>query len=126
MLMHLLAIMVLLVSALTPTRMWFPPKQPVTVDVKAQGDAALVLRDFNGKPIVPKESAEVSGDKNVDLAKVFPQIATVGTYVLYVVPKGKPPTEFEGTPLVIETRADRRHGVDAVVIKAAPLRYATM
>ena len=112
----------------TRSSCWFQPKQPVTVEAKGQAEATLVLKDFTtGKTIDAKGSAEVSGDKQIDVTKLFPQVAQVGTYVLYTVPKGKSPEQFEGTPLVIESRPDRRRGdSNPVVVKVEPLRYAVM
>jgi cyclophilin family peptidyl-prolyl cis-trans isomerase len=120
--------LILLVSTLAPARTWYPPSQPVTVNVKSEGDAKLVLTDFAGKAIEPKGSADVSGEKSVDVKSIFPGIADPGTYVLYVVGKDKPLSQFEGTPLVIETRTDRRPGGpgEAEVIKVAPLQYVVM
>ena len=47
--MHLLLLPLLfLTSALTPTRSWYPPAGPLTVNVTGQGDTKLVLTDFTG------------------------------------------------------------------------------
>src|SRR5687768_8562921 len=107
---------VLLVASLTPTKTWFAPSHPISVDVKPGGEAALVLTDFAGKPLEPKGSADLAGDKTVaDLRETFPQLSRGGTYVLYLVKKGAAApavpaasdaasagvTDFLGTPLVI-------------------------
>lgn len=114
-------------SVLIPTKQWFALAQPDTIDVKAKGDVTLVLTDFTGKKIDPKGSADVSGEKTVDVKQLFPVLEHLGAFVLYAVPKGKDLSEFEGTPLVIEVRQDRRHGGEQpMVTKVEPLRYAVM
>jgi hypothetical protein len=74
-------------AALTPTKMWFAPNQPLTVNVKPGGEATLVLTDFNGKVLDAKGPADVAADKTVDLRDVFQDVTQPGTYVLYVVKK---------------------------------------
>src|SRR5687767_2533307 len=83
---------VLMVASLTPTKTWFAPSHAISVDVKPGGEATLVLTDFAGKPLEPKGSADVAGDKTVaDLRETFPQLSRGGTYVLYLVKKGAAP-----------------------------------
>ena len=126
--MHFLMPLILLVSSLTPARTWYPPSQPVNVSVNGGDGVQLLLMDFAGTKIDPVGSAEVVGEKTVDLKTLYPKIAAGGTYVLFTVPKGKSPADFEGTPLVIEARADNQlppaGGPD--VIKIEPLRYAVI
>src|SRR3954454_811833 len=112
--MHALAgLAMLLVSVLTPTKTWFAPDQPLTVNVKAEGPAQLVLTDFLGNKLEAKGSAEVSGEGTKDIKQIFPRVADPGAYLLYLVPKGKDLPQFEGTPLVISVREDKRRGAPA-------------
>ena len=114
-------------SVLVPTKQWFAPSQPDTIDVKTTGDVTLVLTDFTGKQIEAKGSPDLSGEKSVDVKQMFPALQQIGTYVLYAVPKGKQSADFEGTPLVIEVRSDKRHRDNLpLVTKVEPLRYAVM
>lgn len=122
-----LSVFAALFSVLVPTRMWFAPDKPDEIQVKSQGEVTLVLTDFEGKPIESKGSADATAGKTVDVKAMFPQLANVGTYVLYAVPKGKALPEFEGTPVVIEVRADKRRGdAKPLVTKVEPLQYAAM
>jgi peptidyl-prolyl cis-trans isomerase B (cyclophilin B) len=127
--------MILLVASLAPTKMWFGPEQPMTVDVKPGGEAVLVLTDFAGKIIDASGPAEVAGDKTVNLRDVYPQqMNTTGTYVLYLVKAGAAkdqshaPTDFVGTPLVITVRQEARPNSPRgpMVTRVEPLRYAVM
>lgn len=115
-------------SVLIPTKVWFAPNQPITVNVKAAGDVTLVLTDFAGKKLDPSGSADVGGEKQVDVKELFPAVTKPGTYVLYAVNKGKEIDDFQGTPIVIEVRSDRRMGAPAgpMVVRIEPLRYATI
>src|SRR5690242_650322 len=117
--MHLLAALLAIASAIVPTRTWYPPSEPLTLNIKAEGDSTLVLTDFNGAKFDPKTPAEVSGEKTVNLKEMFAEVSKPGTYVLYVLPKGKELPQFSGTPLVIEVRSDSHRGgpADAMVIK---------
>lgn len=129
--MHFLSAMfLLLASVITPARTWYPPDQPLNVTIKPQGEAQLVLTDFTGKTLEGnKDAANVGpGEATKDLKTVFPQVAQPGTYILYVVPKGKEPAQFEGTPLVIRVHEDKRHGAapGPEIIKVEPLKYAVM
>src|SRR5438270_13840179 len=103
--MHVIAALMAIVSALIPTRTWYPPSQPLTVEVKAEGECRLVMTDFNGTTFEAKTPADVSGDKTVDLRGIYDEASRPGTYILYVVPKGKATEQFSGTPLVIEVRS---------------------
>jgi len=118
----------MLFSVLFPAKTWFPPNQPLSITIKADAPAMLVLTEFTGKPIDPKAPIEVAPAQQIDLRTLYPDLATPGTYVLYAVPKGKPITQFTGTPLVIGSRADKRPGAPAgtMITKVEPLRYALM
>lgn len=74
--MNLITALLTLVSVMTPSRTWYPPTGPVTVDVKAQGDAKLVLADFDGKIIAPSAATDFNGQKSVDLKQLWPAIGT--------------------------------------------------
>ncbi|HET6246949.1 MAG TPA: peptidylprolyl isomerase [Tepidisphaeraceae bacterium] len=121
--MHMASALLLLVSLLTPSRTWYPPAMPLTVNLKADGDSRLILTDFSGKVIEPKAPTDFKGEKSVDLKESWPQLASAGTYVLYEVPKDKPLAQFEGTPLVIEIRSERQ---EVQVVKVMPLEYVVM
>ena len=126
--MQAVAIAVLMLAGLVPTRGWFAPEQPLTIQVKAEGEQALVLTDFGGRALESKGSAIVSGEKTVDLRDLYVQLGTPGTYVLYLAKKEGDPTGFTGTPLVIGVREDRRRGAPTgpLTVRVEPLRYAVM
>jgi cyclophilin family peptidyl-prolyl cis-trans isomerase len=115
-------------SILVPQKMWFAPDQPINVAIKADADVQLVLTDFSGKAVGSPVAA--TAGSTVDVKSLFSQIAQGGTFILYAVPKGSaaaaPPTDFLGTPLVIEGRQDKRQGgaPGIEVYKVEPLRYA--
>jgi peptidyl-prolyl cis-trans isomerase B (cyclophilin B) len=96
--------------------------------VKAQGEQALLLTDFNGRALESKGPAVVSGEKTVDLKDLYVQLATPGTYVLYLTSKEGGVADFVGTPLVISIREDRRRGAPTgpLAVRVEPLRYAVM
>ena len=123
--MHLSALL-LLVSVLSPARTWFAPNEPVLVNVNPGTPARLVLMDFNGSALPPSESVEVSEQKSIDVAKLYPQFANGGYGVLFLVPMGKKPSEFIGTPLVLEAIPDKGGKPGPVAIKAQPLQFALM
>ncbi|HZL37516.1 MAG TPA: peptidylprolyl isomerase [Tepidisphaeraceae bacterium] len=127
--MHAIVYLLALITSITPSRTWYPPSEPLTVTVKADGDSRLVLTDFSGKQLPGNAPVEFTGEKSVDLKTVWAQAAKPGTYVLFVVPKGKPLAQFAGTPLLIEARADRREApapVSPEVTRVGPLEYAVM
>ena len=126
--MNFLAPILALASIITPSRQWTPPALPLTVTVKAETDSQLVLTDFEGKTIPSKAPAEFNGEKSYDLKQLWTETAVPGTYVLYIVPKGKSVEQFEGTPLLIEVRSEHRRGMpaEAEVTRVAPLEYAVM
>jgi peptidyl-prolyl cis-trans isomerase B (cyclophilin B) len=125
----LLSFVLLLSPVLTPTRTWVPPEHPIVVDVKGEGELALALTEFKGRWLEPTNSADVESGKSVDARDVFPQLNTPGTYVLYLVKRGaKDVKEFQGTPLVIAVRENKKRGAPPgpMVVKVEPLRYAEM
>ncbi len=123
--MNCLWTLLLLAASISNARMWNPPGGPVNVTVKPDGPASLVLTDFAGKVIDPAAPLEIAGEKTVDIKAVYPKISEGGTFVLYVVPKDKKISEFEGTPLVVEARSDRQTpGAAPEVIKIQPLEFA--
>jgi peptidyl-prolyl cis-trans isomerase B (cyclophilin B) len=130
--MHLAAAAVVFFSILFPAKGWFAPNQPVSVQVKADQDLTLVLTDFPGTVIEPKEGMDASvskgQEKPVDISALFPSVRVPGTYLLYAVPKGAKLPKFAGTPLVINVLEDHRRGAQtgAMVTHVEPLRYATM
>jgi peptidyl-prolyl cis-trans isomerase B (cyclophilin B) len=119
---------VLFVASLVPTKGWFAPEQPLTIQVKAEREQALLLTDFNGRSLEAKAPTLVSGEKTVDLRELYVQLATPGTYVLYQTPKDGTAADFVGTPLVINVREDRRRGAPPgpLTVRVEPLRYAVM
>src|SRR5687768_15895965 len=58
-------------DALSPTKMWFAPDQPITINARPGGEAQLVLTDFKGKVLDPKTPAELAADKTVDLRESY-------------------------------------------------------
>ncbi len=124
--MHLTALL-LLASVLSPVRTWNSPSKPVEVSVNAAAPARLVLTTFNGTAVPATGPVDVSGEKTVDLAKIFPPIANGGTFVLFLVPKDGKTAQFLGTPLVVESIPDKRGGRPGpIVIRIQPLEYAVM
>lgn len=119
---------VMILATLVPTKGWFAPDQPLTVNVKADGEQMLILTDFNGRSLESKVSTFVTGEKMVDLRELYVQLATPGTYLLYLTKKDGVAADFIGTPLVIGIREDRRRGAPpgAMAIRVEPLRYAIM
>src|SRR3954470_3219602 len=119
---------VLMVASMVPAKGWFAPDQPVTVHVNAQQGQMLLLSDYNGRALESKGPTDVAGEKDVNLNDLFVQLATPGTYVLYLTKKDGTAADFTGTPLVISVREDRRRGAPTgrVAIRVEPLRYAVM
>lgn len=111
-------------SVLLPTKLWFQPGQPITIDVKADTAVTLTLTDFGGKPVDAKGDTKIPSAKQIDLNQLYPNLAP-GTYVLSAnTDKG-----LAGTPLVVEVRNDKRPnsaGTGPMVIKIEPLRYAEL
>lgn len=127
--MQSVATAIVMFSVLFPSKGWFAPGQPMTVDVKGAGaPITLMLMDFAGKPIDAQGDEEITGDSTIELISIWPQLKTPGIYLLLAVPKGKSPSEFAGTPLVINVRADRRRDAapGPMVTRVEPLRYAVI
>jgi peptidyl-prolyl cis-trans isomerase B (cyclophilin B) len=119
----LVSLIMSLFSVIVPTKMWYGPTQPITVRVDAKTPTSFVLTKFDGTAIGTKDAPE--GDTTADLRTLFPELNSVGTYVLFAVPKGKTVDAFEGTPVVIEAMADKMQaGVQ--VVKLEPLQYEVM
>ena len=118
-------------SVLFPTKGWFAPDQPINVRVDAPQPIVLVLTDFTGKQIDPKDDTHVpAGESTVDLRTKFTQMSMPGTYVLFAAPQGAAvaSNEFLGTPLVIGVREDRRRGAPRgpMIVRVEPLCYAVL
>lgn len=126
------SVLLSLSSVLAPGKLWYGPNKPMPIQVKAAEPVTLTLVKFDGTPVPAARPAEVApaADKpaDVDLEKLFPQLEQAGTYVLLAVPKGKPTSQFLGTPLVIESIDDKRQGAPAGVMvrKLEPLERATV
>jgi len=126
---HPLVSTLMLWSVLVPAKMWYAPTQPILMDVKPEAGVSLVLTDFAGQDIQPQGPVEFKEAKTIDLRDPFPAVSQPGTYVLWAVPIGvKGIGNFTGTPLVIESRQDKRPGAPpgTMVTKIEPLRYAEM
>jgi peptidyl-prolyl cis-trans isomerase B (cyclophilin B) len=115
-----------LFSVLVPTKMWYGVNQPDEIHIDSKDEVTLVLTDFAGKALPPKGSADVAGGATKDLKPLFPQLGSIGTYVLYAVPKGKTIADFEGTPVVIEVRGEKNGPPAPTVTTVEPLQYAVM
>ncbi len=126
--MQVIASAIIMFSVLLPSKMWYAPDQPIPVQVRGDGDTTLVLVDFMGKPIEADEPVQAGAGKTIDIKHAWPQLNTPGTYVLLAVPKGKSPSEFAGTPLVVGVRDDKRRDAPPgpIVVKVEPLRYALL
>jgi peptidyl-prolyl cis-trans isomerase B (cyclophilin B) len=107
-----------LFSVLIPQKIWFAPSQPINVSVKADNAITLTLTDINDKQLATA-SAKPGDD---DLKALFPALSETGTYLVFA----GTPTDFVGTPLVVEVRNDKQQGPAPVVVKVEPLRYAEM
>ena len=126
--MHAIGAVLFLAAGIVPTKGWFAPSQPLNVSVKAEGDASLVLTDYNGRVLENKAPTDVTGEATINLRDLYVAVQTPGTYVLYLTKRGGGPEEFVGTPLVISVREDRRRGAPPgpMVVRVEPLRYAVM
>src|SRR5690349_21474595 len=115
----------LLVAVITPPKTWFAPDSAWAVNVKGD-NVTLLLTDYAGRPINAQGSAEVTGDKKIDLKEMFPAILNPGTYLLFEIPKGADADHFAGTPIVVDVRADKRRGAPEgpMVVRMSPLLYA--
>src|SRR5579859_5064635 len=124
--MQAVSLFAALFSVLVPTKMWYGVKQSIDFRIDSKEDVTLVLTDFTGKPLAPTGSADAPAGKTVDVKKVFPQLSTLGTFVLYAVPKGKSFPEFVGTPAVLEIRGENEGPRSPTVTRVQPLQYAMM
>jgi len=107
-----------LFSVLIPQKIWFAPSQPLNVMVKADSALTLTLTDM-----ADKQLATASAKPGVDdLKQLFPAIAQSGTYIVFA----GTPTDFVGTPLVIEVRIDKQQGPTPQAVKVEPLCYVDM
>jgi peptidyl-prolyl cis-trans isomerase B (cyclophilin B) len=124
--------LLMFMSILFPAKLWVAPGQPLLINVRGGGDCTLILTDFEGRLAFPTGdpgSNQASGDQTIDLQKDYASdLKTVGTYVLWAVPKGASLPNFEGTPLVVETRKDPSPDAPPgpLVIHIEPLRYAKL
>jgi cyclophilin family peptidyl-prolyl cis-trans isomerase len=126
----IIPVMLALVSVLAPAKEWFAPSQPVNIVINAEGNQPLhlILTSFSGQTMDAIKSTEVSPAQEVDIKEIFPAVMTPGTYILYVVPKDADVTEYLATPLVVESRQDRRRAPDSgpVAIRIVPLSYGVL
>lgn len=128
--MNVIVNTLMLWSVLVPSKMWYAPSQAIAINVKpAEGAVTLVLTDFAGHEIKAAAPVEIKQEKGINLREIFPAVSEPGTYVLWAVPAGKTGiADFTGTPLVIESRADKRAMAPpgALVTRVEPLRYIAM
>jgi peptidyl-prolyl cis-trans isomerase B (cyclophilin B) len=127
--MQAVASAILMFSVLFPAKTWFSPDQPITVEVRADQPVMLMLLDFLGKPLEPRQPAQFpAGQTTVNLRDHWQQLQVPGTYLLLAVPQGAAPAQFLGTPLVIQVREDKRRDAPPgpMVIKVEPLSYAVI
>jgi peptidyl-prolyl cis-trans isomerase B (cyclophilin B) len=124
--MQAVSLFAALFSVLVPAKMWYGVKQAVDFKIDSKEDVTLILTDFSGKPLAPTGSADVAAGKTADVRKVFQQLSSIGTYVLYAVPKGKNYPEFVGTPVVLEVRDSKEGPPAPSVVRVEPLQYAVI
>jgi cyclophilin family peptidyl-prolyl cis-trans isomerase len=126
--MQVLPVMLTLYSVLIPTKTWYTPSEPLMMQLKGGGDVSLIAMDFGGQVVDPKGPTDISGDRVIDVKTIYPVLDKPGTHVLWAVPKNHSLPDFVGTPVVIETRVDRRIDAptDAMIIKVEPLSFATI
>ncbi|HEY8748946.1 MAG TPA: peptidylprolyl isomerase [Tepidisphaeraceae bacterium] len=124
--MQVVSLFAALFSVLVPAKMWYGVKQAVDFKIDSKEDVTLVLTDFAGKKLEAKGSVDASAGKTVDVKSIYPQLSTLGTYVLFAVPKGKSLPDFLGTPVVIEIRGDKEGGTAPSVTAVEPLQYGIM
>jgi len=123
--MHAIATTMMLLTLLVPTKTWFTPQQPVTVQVKTSSPIKLALTDLLGNPQDGPDT-QVTADKTINVEEIYRELRTPGTYFLYAVPADKSFPNFVGTPLVISVRPDNRRNAPPgpMVTKVEPLQYA--
>ena len=107
--MNVISGLAIFFSVLIPTKVWFAPNQPLTVNIKSDAAVTLVLTDFQGKVIEPAGANEAAPNKETDIRPMYRQLGASGTYILFAVPKGKAFPEFVGTPIVIQVRGDGKN-----------------
>src|SRR4051812_18402604 len=100
--MQIASVLMALFSVLVPTKMWFAPTQPLSVQVRSDQPVTLVLTGFDGKRIDSKGSTDVPAAGTVDIRELYPAVSNPGTYVLFATPKGGALADFVGTPVVIQ------------------------
>jgi cyclophilin family peptidyl-prolyl cis-trans isomerase len=123
----------ILFSILVPQKMWYSNSQPLTVTLQSDKTAMLDMTEFSGSPIAAAESAVVEPGASVNVRKMFPSTGIPGTYILYARPKDATPissgmpTDFYGTPLVIETIANPSvQATMPMVIHVVPMQYVVL
>lgn len=124
--MSVIPLFAALFSVLVPAKMWYGIHQANEVRNDGKDDVSLVLTDFAGKQLAAKGSTDLAAGKTTDAKAVFPQLSTLGTYVLYAVPKGKQFPTFAGTPLVFEVRGDKEGLGKPSATHVKPLQYVMM
>jgi peptidyl-prolyl cis-trans isomerase B (cyclophilin B) len=118
------SIIALLFSVVMPQKMWYAPSQPINVTIKSDKAVKLDLTDFTGKSLEAKGSPNADPDAIVDISAIFPQVKSAGTYVLWARPADG--GDIVGTPIVIESRIDKKVGNDVIITHLEPLRYGVM
>ncbi|MCC6423698.1 MAG: peptidylprolyl isomerase [Phycisphaerales bacterium] len=88
----------------------------------------LLLTDFTGKTLGTTSSQSFNPEQRINLRDLFPILNTPGTYILYALPPGRKPTQFVGTPLVVDVREDTRPGAPTgpAIIHVDPLCFALL
>lgn len=126
--LQVISALVALFSVIVPTKEWYAPGTPMTMQVQPDAPVSLVLVDFTGKVLEPAENALVSEKKVVDIRALYPQVTKPGAYVLLAVPQGKSNKDFVGTPVVIEALTAPRPAAGSTtnVLRVQPLVYARM
>lgn len=124
------ALIMSIFSVLVPSKQWYGAEQSIPVEVAASGTVHLIMTDFAGRTLDPAEnqSIKVESQTTVMLDQLYPQVKEAGTYLLFAAREPDSVKAFEGTPLVISSRRDRRSGTErgTMVTRIAPLQYAVM
>jgi peptidyl-prolyl cis-trans isomerase B (cyclophilin B) len=126
--MHIVSALLTIFSILVPTKQWYAPSQPLTIQVKSDAPLSLIATGFDGKRVDPKGATDIAGSATIDVREMYPAMANPGTYVLFAVPRNGSLADFVGTPVVVEVLADLRPGMPPgpTVIHVVPLQYAVM
>ena len=69
------AVLLTVFSVLFPAKTWYAPNQPLQIVVKPPTEVALVLLDFSGKRIDPRQPAVFSKETTVDLREYWPEVS---------------------------------------------------